>query len=62
MKFVYSDITIYRKYYTEVRICNCYNQSCKGRFLVKRGSKMLVCLDEAKRLKLITTAYEYYNN
>lgn len=61
MKFVYSDITIYRKYYTEIRLCKCYKQSCKGKFLIKKGSAMLVCPDEAFRLGLVKNIKEYYD-
>ena len=60
VKFIYGDIAIYRKYYTEIRICNCYRQTCRGRFLVRKKSPMTVCLDEALRLKLVKTINEYY--
>jgi len=50
-----------RPYSTEIRLCNCYEQKCRGRFLVKTTSIMTVCPDEAKRLKLIKTIDEYYN-
>ena len=60
MKFIYGDIAIYRQYFTEVRLCNCYMQTCKGRFLVKKESDWLICPDEAIRLKLIKCYAEYY--
>lgn len=56
----YDEVTIIRKYETEIRCCNCYSQSCKGRFLVKVGSPFTVCSDEAFKLKIIKTIDEYY--
>jgi len=56
----FGEVKIRRSYDTEVRLCNCYNQSCKGRFLIKVGSPFLVCPDEAFRLKLITNIKQYY--
>jgi hypothetical protein len=50
-----------RPYKTVVRECRCYEQKCRGRFLVKTTSTMTVCPNEAKRLLLIKTIDEYYN-
>ena len=57
----YDEVTIIRKYETEIRLCTCYKQSCKGRFLVKVGSPFTVCPDEAFRLLLIKNIIEYYD-
>jgi hypothetical protein len=51
----------YRPYKTDIRQCNCAMQTCKGRFIVKQDSPFTVCLQEAKRLKLINNTKEYYD-
>lgn len=39
-----------RPYKTEVRLCDCYMQDCRGRFLAKVGSNQTVCFQELERL------------
>ena len=46
----YEMLWINRPYKTEVRLCDCYSQECKGRYLTKVGSHQTVCLFELQRL------------
>lgn len=39
-----------RPYKTEIKICNCEMQECKGKFLAKVGDEQVVCLFELRRL------------
>jgi len=39
-----------RPYKTEIRLCGCEMQECKGRFLAKVGDEQTVCLFELRRL------------
>ncbi len=45
---------------TEVRLCNCIGQQCRGRFLVRKDRDFLVCPYEAVRLKIISDVNEFY--
>lgn len=54
------DYALMRKYDTEVRLCPCPSQSCKGRYLTKTTSLMRVCPGEAKRIGIIRSMEEYY--
>jgi hypothetical protein len=47
----YEMLFISRPYKTEIRLCDCYSQECKGRFLTKVGSSQTVCLFELRRLE-----------
>jgi len=47
---VYEMLFISRPYKTEIKICNCEMQECKGRFLAKVGDEQVVCLFELRRL------------
>jgi hypothetical protein len=49
-KKAYDNMLSSRPYQTEVRICNCEKQDCKGRFLVKVNSEQTVCLYELRRI------------
>lgn len=49
-KKAYEMLLINRPYQTEIRLCQCENQECRGRFLVKVGSSQTVCLFELRRL------------
>ena len=46
----YEIMLSYRPYQTQVKICNCEMQECKGRFLAKVGDEQVVCLFELRRL------------
>jgi len=39
-----------RPYKTEIKICNCEMQECKGKFLAKVGDEQVVCLFELRQL------------
>lgn len=56
----YKTLVYSRPYKTEIRLCNCHQQDCKGRFLVKVSSTMTVCPDEAVRTGQIINISEYY--
>ena len=49
-----------KKNNTEVRICNCDIQDCKGRFLTLRKNVYEVCPYEAIRKGLINNITEYF--
>lgn len=49
----YEMLLSYRPYKTEIKKCDCFNQECKGKFLIKVGSLDTVCLFELRRLNYI---------
>lgn len=50
LSFRYGNHIIFRTYYTEVRLCDCHLQDCKGRFLTKQDSDQKVCHFELNRI------------
>jgi hypothetical protein len=45
---------------TEIRVCNCGIQDCKGRFISKKGNAYDVCPYEAIRRGYLKSISEYY--
>lgn len=54
------DLETNRGYDTEVRVCRCKVQDCKGRFLIKKTSSHKICPGEYIRRYKIKTIKKYY--
>ncbi len=61
-KKAYDNMLSSRPYQTEIKICNCERQDCKGRFLTRVNSGQTVCLYELRRINYMNTSRWIYKN